>query len=643
MDPYTRINNLILYISSFFIYLTCSSLFFISIGKFSYLTVIATVIVFLGIFLKNTRNIYYSPDIKKTILTSFFLTFITTVGFSLYNHQTYFGGRDDGVYANSSLYIAKNGTYKIPNPMVATFPGFNKISEFVIRPQFYLGYSSWLATFITLFGYKSIVISNSVLLFLSLINLFGISFILFGTQSSLVLLLILSTTFPFVWFSRSTFSENLALFLYTVVAHAFIVYQKSKNVDNINTAIVSLALMLCVRVESLLISVSFITLYLFYVVKNKLHGFLNIKHIVTVLASVCLVFGYYYFVDSDYLIETTTKLTNLVSNLIFSASISSSKPGWTNDVNIGKESLEFHLPEITNYLLLKYNFIYYLFLPIILLSVIIKPKFKKIQRYLFTLILLVLPQTYYFINPMIAIDQPWFLRRFYPIIFPTVLILFMTLFYKKTNKILVSGIFVLLFLINILTAKNILFYSEYNGIYDQLEKFTKMPIAPKKDLLLVDYDNTGHYKLAEPLFFIYDFNTAAININLISNRLTYKQDNALSLYSTSALKLPDSICSFNKLFLLTSTLIDPKTKPILDHASLVWETTITYSELKKECEIFRLTPNGLFHEMGHVNYTEVKNYCQNIPNQILDQEIHLQLYEINPDLQSKFYNCRNKT
>src|SRR5260221_8045262 len=62
-----------------------------------------------------------------------------------YFHESFAGGRDDGVYANTALYLVRHNSLYITQRIVATYPGFMETSHGVIS-QFYVGYPIWIAT-----------------------------------------------------------------------------------------------------------------------------------------------------------------------------------------------------------------------------------------------------------------------------------------------------------------------------------------------------------------------------------------------------------------------------------------------------------------------------------------------------------------
>jgi len=105
--------------------------------------------------------------------------------------------------------------------------------------------------------------------------------------------------------------------------------------------------------------------------------------------------------------------------------------------------------------------------------------------------------------PFISFDQPWFLRRYVPIVIPvsflSTAIFSHRHFRNRMYKITLVGLVIML---NLSVSAPIIFHREYGGMLTDVEDICKM--FSKDDLILVDRYAAGNYKLADPMFFIFD-------------------------------------------------------------------------------------------------------------------------------------------
>ena len=164
-------------------------------------------------------------------------------------------------------------------------------------------------------------------------------------------------------------------------------------------------------------------------------------------------------------------------------------------------------------------------------------------------------------------------------------------------------------------------------------------------LILTDYVNLGNYKIAEPLFYVFDYNTVAVVPFSIKSLLTGVNISEPILYNEGAFKIPN-ICKYTSIYLLTNKDINKSLKNEFNQEDLapVWETNISYPELTKECELFRLTKNQTIPEIAHINIETAKEYCDAIPNKVGKANLTLELLKINTLLTQSLHirNCESK-
>src|SRR5258708_5284737 len=125
------------------------------------LLLLSTIIIF---FLFNIKRINYS----HCFTDKFDLIVIgIIVLFSLFNgifaHETFFGGRDDGIYSMSAIYLAKNHSLLINNHLIKTnIVGYINVFKNYYQPGFHFAYISWLAIHYSLFGLGGIMWANFI-------------------------------------------------------------------------------------------------------------------------------------------------------------------------------------------------------------------------------------------------------------------------------------------------------------------------------------------------------------------------------------------------------------------------------------------------------------------------------------------------
>ncbi|MEI6690274.1 MAG: hypothetical protein WCL07_00830 [bacterium] len=596
------------------------------IGVFSFYTIIpAMVLLGIGCLFIAPVNNFRLPSLSQIIPVAFIASFV--IFLSLFNHETYFGGRDNGVYANSALSIVKTKTYKIDSQLIGSYPGYEVNNGSVYQPAFFLGYISWLSVFILIFGYQNIMFANSVLLFFGLINLYALLKKIVNTNP-LAPLLVTITSFPFFWFTRSTYSENIAFMLFMFILNSVL----SRELAYI---IIASTLLICVRIESVLFIGMLLPLAIYSLLKKQLE--LKVSHMLLILLCIGIVAAYYTQVDRHYLSQLISMTDNIISNILNKGTISNSALSIKNAVALSKNALEYHIPEVTNFLLIKYNQIFYIFIVPALFVAISKLKQVKSQN-LALIIFLSLPQLFYLFNPMITLDQPWFLRRFYPLIIPISVTAFYYLISIKFNEKIVLVITALLITINLLISSPIMLFSEYKGIYNQLEEFNKLPLDKSRDLIMVDYNNVGNYKLAEPLHFIYDYSTIAVTHQSLVDYSTNDGQVSQALYSSGSFSIPDDICKYKQIYLLTNPIA--YYDDLFGEMEPTFNEVIKYDQLHKECEIFRLTPDFAFHEMAHLNTNEVLSYCDRLPHTIDQSVNYLVLYKLNKSITDSLFKCQ---
>jgi hypothetical protein len=541
-----------------------------------------------------------------------------------YFHDTYFGGRDDGVYANAAVYLAEHHTLFITNPLAQTFPGFVQ-SVYGSVMQFFPGYTAWIAILSTLFGRSSIIFSNAPLLFLGLASFYLVCKRIIKPTTALAALIILGTTFPFLWFTRKTFSENLAFFLTWYGLLAYLSAWETKRTLPVVIAFLSFAILLTVRIESVALVIMLLAMVIMAHVSKK-HTVINSMSFLFFALALLPALFYYAFIDTRYVGEIASKLTDLVHHTPV-APAAAALPEEAPDPSY----IQFNQPTFVFFLLQLYNFGYYILSIPMALLLSIKRYASKSSTTFRIIFFILLPNVYFLLNPQINLDQPWFLRRYMIAIIPLGIasLLFMA---ERMPRRILGLIAILAIFINLYITAPVLFFREYHGAVSELAQ-ADFPRLISDQLLLVDYASTGHYKLAEPLFFLYGINAAAIN----SSSLLYSQGLAptvnSTIYTDKSFSLPKgAICSYHDIYLLSA-----QNGPILTELNAensVTEVTkipLKYDELVKTCELFRVAKDVNAEQMAHVTLDTALSYCSELPSYIYQSKQNLSLYRFNDD------------
>ncbi|MDP2918406.1 MAG: glycosyltransferase family 39 protein [bacterium] len=135
----------------------------------------------------------------------------------------------------------------------------------------------------------------------------------------------------------------------------------------------------------------------------------------------------------------------------------------------------YHSLEFVNWQTYRIQYVFiilgkYFLLPYFLIFLIALWGRKKISRHAYYAAFLLSPVVLFILDPFVGLDQPWFLRRFYPTLIPFLFILSAWgLCSLNLSKKLRGVIAVLLVAINLWVSWPIIFFREYQGVQSGLE------------------------------------------------------------------------------------------------------------------------------------------------------------------------------
>ncbi len=448
------------------------------------------------------------------------------------------------------------------------FPGFYYTSDGKLITQFPLVYISWLAMFYFFFGINGFIVANAVSFYLFIIAfLFLLKNIILSNKNnfpfvnknekrlpevvySFIILLIIFSSFSFIWFYKFTLSENLALALLWTGVLNLVIWIKRQSISRYSIhhylfpALLSLILLIFTRIEG---AVFFILTIFVLFSEKKFRHLLQRKNVFLFFLAFIIVFLLFF-------------IWNFNTDIYFYKTIA--KAVWKdfhNNKIIGQEIF-------SGFNLLKILFLYGLLLPIIFGFVQIFIYFKKKKFLPLIPFFIAFPAFVYLFNPQISPDHPWMLRRFLFAVLPIAILYSTLLIYNtgKKNRFLAVLIFLTIIVGNIPASAKYLTFRPGENLPEFNEKIHSL--FSKKDLVLIDRLASGDNQqmLSGPLNTVYNLNAVYFFNPKIFNKL--------------------DLTPYEKIFLIT-----PQQKTVFyqdffgkENLNLIQNYSINLSTLKKE-------------------------------------------------------------
>ena len=185
-----------------------------------YFSLIPAFIVVILFSIRLKRDINLLPTVTISSILIFFLISLILIFFP---HDT-FGGADQAIYSNLASHLANSASFKIAS-YLNNLPG-NYAED--IR-TWYQGYPIWLGIQVAFFGFQWMLRSNVVIIILGLSSFFLVSSHLGGNRAGTIASILLSSSMPFLWFSKETMSENLSFFLLWSLILFLLIFLKTKK------------------------------------------------------------------------------------------------------------------------------------------------------------------------------------------------------------------------------------------------------------------------------------------------------------------------------------------------------------------------------------------------------------------------------
>lgn len=446
------------------------------------------------------------------------LVIISLFSFFIFSKSapSYFEGRDPGAMVEAGVMLANGHSLEFApaslryfnahdsNSLALNYPGFVLTEDQSLKTQFNVGYVSYIAFWYGLFDETGLRIANIWGLIIGLLAVFyivkSITASIIAAIGSLPLLIL---SFPFFFFTRQNYSEPMAFgFLFATIYLVMEFQRKRKSPETY--AYLSLLTMFCfilIRAEAIFIAPILVGLLLFIAKRKKIS--LRDRKFIGIIVFLSLVFIVYSLTILPF-------YKKMVKDLI------GYRQGQVT-------ALQFSLGQSIREMLIKISYIFRVFtaygLPLILflgLGGIIRLLLRlrnsaNIKLTHFIPIILGGPFFLYFLNPMIAMDHPWLLRRFMFAVLPLLVIysaFFLFTVFGEARTTFVLMALLVIFQINIFFDYG--FKKDNPALIRQVEALSRK--FNKNDLILIDKSSAfdDWTLISAPLRYLFDKNAVYV-------------------------------------------------------------------------------------------------------------------------------------
>lgn len=552
-------------------------------------------------YLKSYQSV--QAPTKTDFLVALFVIFFSLF-IAAFAHESFLGGRDDGEYSNWAYYLAQHGTYRLKEANTPEALITAPVRPGITKPDFQFGYISWLALHGVFLGIEGIKIGNFLPLIIGLLSLYFIGKKIGNKKVGIFTILMLSTSFVLIWYSRQTMSETFSLALiWFAILSLLKAYQEDKS-NLLVISLLNLGLFLFTRPEGMWIFTMLLIVIPFLYLSQRKRWLLN-KKALFVLAIILLFFFYYSFVIQPVYFSAILKGTE-----IFIASPITKIADLfrrTFEISTG-EDISFISKQPTFYIL---NVLgaYNMLLPILLSIPVILKAFFSWRRQKNTLILLicflVAPTFVFLFRLTLFHDHPWMLRRYLPTILPLSCLLTALFLEKFSGKFK----YILLFLIladNLLISAPILTFAQFNGVVNsQIKNIAE--VLPNEAIILGERKALG---FTAPLRFIFGKRTIFTyenEVNSFLNKVTSQSVYVVAAEEGGMLSfLPSGSAEF-----ISKQIIRYQ---ILEDIGHIYDPSIFVAEHR----IFQKTPKKITDLSVSLNVYKINdNYKGFMPDQIV--------------------------
>ena len=546
------------------------------------LSIVLLLAFFVALSPERLKRGFLLPRTGKIRLTHIFIVLILITSATLFSKpfEWILGGRDPGVYVNAGVMIARTGSlvfhdrflaemddslfhelYPVDDqfpvhpykgtPIYQQFPGFYITDKDTgeLMPQFLHLWMIWIAIFYSILGLKLSLYVTPFFALLSVLSVYLFTKDLFDGKTALIASLLLSLNYAEIWYARYPTAEIFTQFLFFSGLYLFNLAVKHREKMFSLIAALALGQTFLARVDMILIVFPLAFYYLFFLFKHRKFSSVEkwfIFPFLLVLTYALLhwrifapFYTAYFFQGFEVLIAGVAVFSFiLITFLVLYTDTPRrimKRIGWNKEKLKVFSSLFLILICVYSYYLRpagditsdSYNFVklgWYLpgiGLALAIIGLVLIINLREDSGVMLFVCMLLLFATFFIYASQISPDHPWWVRRFVPVVIPSLIIVssfFLVWLSRIRYKIAYKNSFFLLsaMLLFLLVAGNVgmtrvLFdYVEYQGsIYTVNEFAGKIGDGA---VVFIGGNRILNETFAVPLYYLY-----GKNINPVAN------------------------------------------------------------------------------------------------------------------------------
>lgn len=524
--------------------------FTMALVGFFYASIAWALLIFGAIWLvRDTikKEISIKPSRELTLASILFVAI--TFLFMFFSTPTVFTGRDQGSFAEAGIRLSQNHKLEFSTPTSSeffklhepgralNFPGFYYASDGNLITQFSLVYISWLALFFSAFGTVGLTIANGVAFFTFLISFYMLARLFLRASSTVPMVLFVCTSFVFMWFSKMTLSENMALPVAWLAITALMLFLKNPRTLSYAVFLLAMSLLCFTRIEGIAF---FIVSFAVVFFNQNTRDFIkhhSMKRFFIPMILLAIFFLADMFTDIYFYKE--------IAKALF-PSISLPKATYIGQADNN---------DLPRFYTLKIFYLYGLLGFFIVGAIGAFTNFWKREFYKLVPFFLVAPTFIYLFDTQISPDHPWMLRRFMFSLLPVAIFysgLFLGQFFEEKSsdkkgyatKIMSAIVIVILLAMNMPAFSKYLTFSENKNLLSQTQALSSR--FSSNDLVLIDQQVSGDgwAMISGPMNFLYGKNAvyffniqdlARMNLNDFDNVYLISPNSQTAFYLASTI------------------------------------------------------------------------------------------------------------
>lgn len=442
-------------------------------------SVIATLIIWKLCRVSSAETLAFEGRKERIILYLVLAVIIVSsvLNFFLF-HDCLNGYQDEGIYSNDAIYLSNRGELPFPN-----FRGLDT--------RLFLN-TAWNAELYGLLGYDGLRLCNVFPLAVALLCIFLLVLdISREPLAGLFAVCLLSFSYPMLWFTRRTVNEIYFLSLFWTAIYFF--YRSMKGTLTLRTDLTIFMLlaplMAFIRLEGLIVLSLSIVGAVFVYLRSRKRGrtYSVVAFCVLLVVMLVSLWGGYSVLNAKY------SIGGKIGNANEQQEIDNTSNKRADNVIIN------HKPAYTTMVMMVFGIIPALiFIPILLILLLGDRVNRSFAVFIF---LLLIPFLYYYLEPTIYFDLPWFLRRFITVIIPLSYISFSAVIFRlnRVSALLIATVYLFL---TVYISAPVIFHHDYKGVVRKVDMLAKN--IPGDGKVLVDRYALDDYVLTTTIALVHD-------------------------------------------------------------------------------------------------------------------------------------------